>query len=213
MKLLITAATLLAAHAAQAAQITENYPFTPAALITDNNPVATPFLASVTGSTIVSLQSVRVSFELTGDPVGTGFAHDMFASLLRSPVNVPPAITDPAAVLLNQVASFHDGWSVTVRDDAATSLQTATLVSGVLTGNFQGAQSLDGAFGGLGGNADWRFNVADLEAAGQMRLHRWTLTLVGDNGLSAVPEAGTWAAIGAVGTMVFWGWGRARRRD
>ncbi len=183
MKLLAIAAVLLA-PGAHAALITETYPFTPAALIDDNDSVATPFLASITGSTIVSLQAVRVTFELTGAPAGTGFAHDMFASLLRSPVSALPAITDPAAVLLNQVASYHDGWSVTVRDDASTSLQTATLVSGVLSGSFQGAESLNGAFGGLGGNADWRFNVADLEANGQMHLHSWSLTLVGDDGLS-----------------------------
>ncbi len=212
MKLLTIAAVLLA-PGAHAALITEIYPFMPAALIADNDPVATPFLASITGSTIVSLQAVRVTFELTGAPAGTGFAHDMFVSLLRSPVSALPAITDPAAVLLNQVVSYHDGWSVTVRDDAATSLQTATLVSGVLAGNFKGADSLNGAFGGLGGNADWRFNVADLEFNGQMSLHSWSLTLVGDDGLAAVPEAGTWAAVGAVGTILWWGWGRARRRD
>ena len=212
MKLLLTAAALLATPAAHAALITENYPFTPAALIADNEPIATSFLASITGSTIVSLQAVRLTFELTGDPAGTGFAHDMFASLLRTPVGDSPSITDPAAVLLNQVASYHDGWSVTLRDDAVASIQTTTLVSGVLSGNFQANDALNPVFSGLPGNGDWRFNVADLEAGAQMRLASWSLTLVGENGLAAVPEAGTWGALAGVGLALGWSWGRARRR-
>jgi subtilisin-like proprotein convertase family protein len=51
-----------------------------------------------------------------------------------------------------------------------------------------------GAFNGGTGNGDWRLNVGDLAEIGTMRLVSWSLTLTGEDTVSAVPETSTWAA-------------------
>jgi hypothetical protein len=113
---------------------------------------------------------------------------------------------------------------VTLRDAASSDIHSAYLDSGVLTGMFQpdgrliptdpgsARPGLLGIFVGLGGNGDWRLNIGDLHAGGTMELVSWTLTLTGENHLSAVPEASTWTA-GAVMTalLIARGWQRARR--
>lgn len=211
MKLLSSAtATLLATAVAHAALVTETYtPSLSPTAIADNDPVLTPFLLSVTTSAIRSLSEVSVSFELRGLSPDAGWAGDAFASLLKSPVGVVPSVSDPSAVLLNRVgvtagnaAGFsYDGWNITLRDSAATDIHDETLLSGVLTGIFQpdgrlGATDLLRSadldvFTGGDGNGDWRFNVGDLAAGGNLELVSWSLTLTGED---TVPEASTWAA-------------------
>jgi hypothetical protein len=222
MKLLTTtAAALFAFTAARAALVTETYgPNVVNTAIPDNDPVLTSFLHSITTSTILQLTEVAITFELRGTTEDAGWASDMFASLIRSPVGVAPSVSDPSAVLLNQVGISSgelsgfgfDGWNITLRDQAPvgdpslTDIHNESLISGVLTGTFQpdgrvgnaaldpGRTALLGAFNGGTGNGDWRLNVGDLAEIGTMRLVSWSLTLTGEDTVSAVPETSTWAA-------------------
>lgn len=238
MKLLTTAAAaLLAAGTASAALVTETYtPTITTTAITDNDPVLTSFLHSVTTSAILSLSEVTITFELRGTSPDVGWASDLFASLLRSPVGVAPTVSDPSAVLLNRVGVTgsdplgfgYDGWQITLRDQAPvgdpplTDIHNQSLVSGVLTGTFQPdgrtgptdtlRPAMLSAFNGGAGNGDWRFNLGDLAASGTMQLVSWSFTLTGDDTVSAVPEAGTWAAGFGLAALAGATWWRARRR-
>ena len=230
--LLLCAAALLAAVApVRAVIVTETYgPLTPGTLLADNQPVLTPSLQSVNISAILALTKVELTLDLRGPTEGAGFANDLFASLLKSPLGVTPTGSDPAAVLLNRVggtggspAGFgYDGWSVTFSDGAAGGdIHTASLVSGILSGSFEPdgrllpndtlRPAMLGVFTGGAGNGDWRLNLGDLAANGTMRLNSWTLTLTGENGAAAIPEPATWAAglalLGLVGAT--W-WRRGR---
>lgn len=238
MKLLrTTAAALLAAGSASAALVTETYtPTITTTAIADNQPVLTSFLHSVTTSAILSLSEVTISFELRGAGAGLGWASDMFASLLKSPVGVAPTVSDPSAVLLNQVglpdtdpfAFGYDGWNLTLRDQAPpgdpalTDIHNQSFVSGVLTGTFQPdgrigptdtlRPAMLSAFNGGAGNGDWRFNLGDLAAGGTMQLVSWSFTLTGEDTVSPVPEAGTWAAGLGLAALVGGTWWRRQRR-
>ncbi len=226
MKHLLIAAAVLAVGSARAALVTEIY--TPTILTTaiaDNQPVLTSFLTTVNNSAIQALTEISISFELSGTTAGAGFASDIFASLLKSPVGVAPTVSDPMAVLLNRVGITgsdpigfgYDGWNIVLRDSAATDIHGQSLVSGVLTGTFQpdgrsgatdaGRPFLLGTFNGGGGNGDWRLNVGDLAQNGSMQLVGWSLSLTGE-----VPEASTWAAGLAVLGLLGWNCWRARRR-
>jgi hypothetical protein len=209
--LLVTAAT------GRAAIIVENYgPHSVGFEIPDNQAVLTSFLHRITTSDIQSLTEVMISFELTGTTVGSGFASDMFASLLKSPVNTTPTTGDPSAVLLNRVGvsldnplgHAYDGWRVTLSDTASGDIHLAYQASGILTGLYQPDGRIDptdvlrpsllNLFIGGTGNGDWWFNVGDLSSGGTMQLVHWSLTLIGDNtvsvdaGVHAVPEPPTW---------------------
>lgn len=203
-----------------AATVTEIYgPFTPNLDIPDNDPVLTSELVSILGSSITSLTQVEVGLSLVGQPVGQGFAQDMFVSLLKSPVGGPVGLGDPAAVLLNRVPFSHDGWEVTLSDTAADDIHGQTAVGLVLSGTFQpdgrlapgdvARPGMLSVFNGGPGNGDWRLNVGDLEAGGTMRLTGWTLRLTGE---SLIPEPSTWAGGLAVAGMALWAGLRARRR-
>lgn len=234
MKLLTTtAAALLAAASAQAALVTQTFgPTVANTAIPDNEPVLTSSLLRITTSTILQLTEVEISFELRGTAPDAGWASDIFASLLKSPVNIAPSVSDPSAVLLNQVGISsgdpvgfgYDGWSITLKDSATTDIHGHSFVSGVLTGTFQpdgrvGAATLDpartallGAFNGGMGNGDWWLNVGDLAETGTMQLVSWSLALTGEDAVSAVPEAGTWVAAFGMATLAGGKWWRARRR-
>lgn len=230
----VTAVLLATGAGAPAVPITEIYgPNVVNTAIADNDPVLTTFLHRITGSAIVSLTEVQVSFELRGTTDGAGWASDLFASLIKSPVGVDPSMSDPSAVLLNRVGigsgdpvGFgYDGWSITLKDGAAGDIHDHFLVSGVLTGTFQpdgraGDPALDpsrtallGAFNGGLGNGDWRLNVGDLAEVGTMQLMSWSLTLTGDDGAVSVPEGSTWVeGVGALaGLCGAFSW-RSRRR-
>jgi MYXO-CTERM domain-containing protein len=233
MKLLLTAA-LLAASSASAAIVTETYtPTTVPTAIPDDQSALTSFLHSVTTSSILSLTEVTITFELRGTSPGDGWAGDIFASLLKSPMGTPLSITDPSAVLLNRVGSTptddlgfsYDGWQVTLRDQAPVGLPSLTdihheyVLGGVLTGTFQPdgrisptdtlRPALLTVFNGGTGNGDWRFNIGDLAAGGTMQLVSWSFTLSGE---TAVPEASTWAAgLGLAALVGGTLWRRQRR--
>jgi hypothetical protein len=229
MKLLRTsAAALLAAGTASAALVTETYtPSITTTAIADHQPVLTSFLHSVTTSAILSLSEVTITFELRGTAPNDGWASDMFASLLKSPVGVAPTVSDPSAVLLNRAGITgsnplgfgYDGWSLTLQDSAATDIHAVSLISGVLTGTFQPdgrtgptdtlRSGMFSEFNGGAGNGDWRFNLGDLAAGGTMQLVNWSFTLTGED---TVPEASTWAAAGGLVALVGATWWRARRR-
>jgi hypothetical protein len=227
------AAALLAAGTASAALVTETYtPTITPTVIDEEQTVLTSFLHSVTTSAILSLSEVTISFELRGTNPDDGWASDMFASLLQSPVGVAPTVSDPSAVLLNRVgvtagnaAGFgYDGWSITLQDSAAGDIHNESLISGVLTGTFQpdgrvGDATLDpartalmAAFNGGTGNGDWRLNLGDLAGGGTMQLVSWSFTLTGEDTISPVPEAGTWAAGLGLAALAGATWWRARRR-
>lgn len=176
------------------------------------------FHETITDSAIVSLTDVRVGLHLTGRGAG-GFAAEMFVSL-----NQDLSVT---SVLLNRVGVSggnpfgfgYDGWNVDLADaGAGGDIHAASLVSGVLTGEFapDGRTSatsgerlaLLGLFNGRLGNGDWYLNVADLAAGGTMRLESWSLTLTGDNGVAEVPESGSdaagWLTAFVVGVSALW---------
>ena len=216
--LLLAGSTL--SPAAQAAPITETYASGVLDVaIADDQPVLTSFLQRITGSAIVSLTEVVLRLELRAAPDTEGFASDMFASLIRSPVGVLPDGDDPAAVLLNRVGITssdavgfgYDGWDATFLDAAAGDVHLVDLADGALAGEYQPDGRLDatdtvldrpallGVFVGGPANGDWLFNVGDLSAGGTMNLVSWTLTLTGEGDpgpeVTAVPEPSTWAAV------------------
>jgi len=216
-------AVLLATTAIHAASITETYgPFTPGWNITDNSPVLQPFLQSVTTSSILSITEVTVSFELRGTAPNEGFASDLVATLLRSPILTTPTVSDPSTVLLNRVGLTsgdlvgfgYDGWDITLRDGATADIHGAYLMTGILSGAFQpdgrlapndtARPALLGVFNGLAGNGDWRLNVGDLAAGGTMQLVSWSLKLTGEDMASGVPEASSWAAIVVASLASLW---------
>ena len=228
MKLLLCAA-LFAVGSASAATVTETYTPTIATTpIADNQPVLTSFLHRVTTSSILSLSEVTITFELRGTAPGDGWASDIYASLLKSPVGIAPSVSDPTAVLLNRVglpdtnplAFGYDGWNITLQDIAASDIHGQSLVSGVLTGTFQPDGRLNATdtlrpallsgFNGGTGNGDWRFNIGDLASGGTMQLVSWSFTLTGE---SPVPEASTWAAGLGLAALAGGTWWRRQRRN
>jgi hypothetical protein len=183
--------------------------------------VPVTFLQSITDSAIVSLTEVRVGLHLVGRD-GGGFAGEMYVQLNRD--------LSLTSVLLNQVGvdganpfgAPYDGWNVLFADNAAGGdVHVASLVSGVLTGDFApdgrygptdvARPALLNVFQGVSGNGDWRLSVADLELGGTMRLESWSLTLSGSTDIDAVPEASSWAVgFGLLGLAGFGGWQRWR---
>ena len=234
MKLLLTT-VLLAASSASAAIVTETYtPTIVTTAISDNDPLFTSFLHSVTTSAIQSLSEVTITFELRGTAPGDGWASDIYASLLKGPIGTPLSVTDPSAVLLNRVGFTltddvgfsYDGWRITLRDRAplgdppVTDIHDEVLTSGVLTGTFQPDGRLNPTdtlrpaglyvFNGGAGNGDWRFNIGDLASGGTMQLVSWSFTLTGE---SPVPEASTWAAGLGLAALAGGTWWRRQRRN
>ncbi len=162
------------------------------------------FQQTISDSAIVSLTDVRVGLHLVGRGVG-GFAGEMVVSLNKD-LSVTSVLLNRVGVSAGNSFGFgYDGWNVTLADGGiGGDIHEASLVSGILTGEFapDGRTSpasalrpaLLNVFNGGTGNGDWYLSVADVAAGGTMRLESWSLTLTGENGVAAVPEAGTWFA-------------------
>jgi hypothetical protein len=162
------------------------------------------FQQTIADSTIVSLTDVRVGLHLVGRGVG-GFAGELVVSLNKD-LSVTSLLLNRVGVSGGNPFGFgYDGWNVTLADDGAGGdIHAASLVSGILSGEFSpdGRTSpasalrpaLLNVFNGGTGNGDWYLSVADVAAGGTMRLESWSLTLTGENGVAAVPEVGTWFA-------------------
>ena len=231
---LFVATALLGTVGVRADLVTETYgPTTVNTAIPDNNPTLTSFLLSINTSAIQSLTEVVVSFELRGPNPGDGWASDMFASLLKSPLNVAPTGSDPSAILLNRVGITtadplgfgYDGWNITLRDQAPvgdpalTDIHNENPIGTILTGTYEPdgrlaetdtlRPALLSVFLGGSGNGDWRLNIGDLADSGNMQLVSWSLTLTGSDGL---PETGNVAAgFGLAGLVATIAWRRQRR--
>ncbi len=54
---------------------------------------------TVSDSQILSLTDVRVGLRLVGNPPGSGFAGEMFASLIWTPTGSPPNGSRPTSIL------------------------------------------------------------------------------------------------------------------
>jgi hypothetical protein len=177
------------------------------------------FTQIVTDSTIISLTEVRVGLHLVGDPVGQGWAGDMYVSLNRS--------LTATAILLNGVgisefdpAGYgYDGWNVEFWDDAPYGdVHVINPIGSILGGQVAPdgrmlAESLDrpamlSVFVGRAGNGLWNLSVADLGSGGRMRLESWSLTLTGT---TEIPEAvlPMWMW-GLLPGLMLWRWYRSR---
>ncbi len=176
------------------------------------------FQQTITDSAILSLTDVRVGLHLVGRGPG-GFASEMVVSLNKD-LSVTSLLLNRVGVTSGNALGFgYEGWNVSLADGAAGGdIHAASLVSGVLTGEFapDGRTSPTsalrpaqlGLFAGGTGNGAWYLSVADLAAGGTMRLESWSLTLTGENGLVEVPEASTWAAGLALALLGGYGWRR-----
>jgi hypothetical protein len=178
------------------------------------------FLQTISDSSIVSLTRVEIGLNLVGRDVG-GFAGEMFVSLNRN--------LGTSAVLLNQVGvdgvdvfgHGYDGWDVTFADSATNGdIHTAPITTGVREGVWQPDGRLDATtsqrlsllsvFNSASANGEWRLNVADLELGGTMRLVSWSITFVGDDGITAVPESSLMATTAGLGLLGFALWRRRK---
>jgi hypothetical protein len=176
------------------------------------------FSQVIADSSITSLTEVRVSFRLVGDP--DGFASEMYVSLTKDLSLVSVLVNQVGVTDLNPLGFGYNGWDVTLSDLAGEDIHTRSLVSGVLTGDFQpdgrvlgtdtSRPATLGVFLGRTGNGRWDLGVADLFDGGVMRLESWSLTL---KGVSAVPESETGPALAVAGVAfgIFF-WGRRRFR-
>lgn len=181
------------------------------------------FSQTITTSQIVQLTEVKLGLNLAGNPVGNGFASDMFVSLNLN-------FGNQTAILLNQVGlsgsdplgASYDGWNVTFQDSAANGdihiglpAGLDTLLTGIwqpdgrtLPGNTE-RPNLLGVFNGSTGNGDWHLTLADLAPGGAMRLESWSLTLTG----APVPEPETYAVVAGAALLGFAAWRRNRAKS
>lgn len=189
--------------------------------VSDDGNTAGPFEIAVTGSAIQELLKVEVGLSLVGAGNDGGFAGDLMVTLARVlDTGGSPVIT--TSHLLNRIGvgtvnggplgfDYHS-LNVTLSDGApGGDIHTASLVGGVLTGNFEpdGRASANGGardfrlnvFNGQPADGTWQLYVTDLSSGNQMRLESWSLTLTGD---TQVPESSTWAAGLAVLGLAAW---------
>jgi hypothetical protein len=204
--------------------VVESYPFTSLALPVADNGVPLNYGFNLDGtSAITSLTEVQVSMILTGSPVGTGWAGDLFASLNHD-------FSGQTAILLNQVgvnggnAFGHgfSGWQVTFRDGAANGdiHLGQPNVGTILTGTWQadgrlhpldvGRPNQLNVFNGFAGTGNWTLTLADLAPGGTMTLDSFTLTLTGET--AAVPEPAATTAWTAAALLAGGLWMRRQRR-
>ena len=220
--LLVTAVLIAGAGTAHASLFTELHTFNvgaPSGSIPDDLTPVT-FSQTITGSPIFSLTEVRVGLKLVGDPVGQGWAGDLFGSLnLDFGGQTSVLLNRPGVTAGDLLGHSFDGWDIAFRDDAANGdvhLGQPAAPALVLTGAWQPDGRLDpldparpallSVFNAAPGNGLWNLTVADLSGGGAMRLQSWSLTLIGE--AAVVPEPEAWAAIVGSGLA---GYGLVRR--
>lgn len=208
---------------ASAAVVIESYTFTvgsPTGNLRDNGS-SSIFSQTISTSEITSLTEVKVGLHLVGNPVGGGWAGDIFASL-----NVN--FGAQSAVLLNQVGVSggnalgfsYDGWNVVFQDGAAngdihlgqpvapvTILEGTWQPDGRLLPGDSARPNVLGLFNGKVGNGTWSLTLADLNPAGTMSLQDWSLTFTG-LAPDPVPEPEEAALLAGLGLLAFALWRR-----
>jgi subtilisin-like proprotein convertase family protein len=194
---LAAAATLLGG-AASGAVITENYNFTGLGLsVPDGNPAGTLDIRTLS-STIQVIQSVQVTFSLSGS-----FNGDLYA-YVSSESAVSVLLNRVGKTGVNPVGYSDDGFNVTFDDSAANNIhnyQTIVIPAGgaPLTGIWQPdgrnvnpnvvtdatpADSLLSNFIGTSAAGTWTLFVADLSSGEIHTVDSWGLVITGDT----VPE-------------------------
>lgn len=221
----LSLSALLLPRAVSASLYDETYSFTPNVVIPDGNLSGIALSQTISGSSILSLDDVEVTLNLSG-----GLNGDYYVYLVHS----TPGGTG-FSVLLNRVGrtsgqpfGYGDsGLTVTFSGSALNDIHTYQTVTnpggGALTG---GLWSPDGrnvdpanvvtsdartatldSIQGLDANGTWTLFLADVAPLGQGVLVSWELHLQG------VPEPGT-VGVGAVASLwvaTMW-WRRGRRR-
>jgi len=218
----IVGLTLTLASPALASSVTESTTYTPGVTIQDNDLNGTADTHNVTSS-IHSISDVQVTLDIAG-----GYDGDLYAYLLHG--------TTGFAVLLNRTGvngsdafgSFDSGFAVTLSDSAAADIHNAPANGGVLSGTWQPdgravspVDALDttprtallDSFDGMDANGDWTLFIADASPVGISTLDSWTLTITGDNGLTAsAPDSGNSLALLAVSCATLFALGHRYRR-
>lgn len=218
--LVLLLATTLTSHAGLIINeyYSYNYGSTEGAIPDSGSKTFSEFLST---SQIAHLTEVQVCLSLSGNPVGTGWAGDMFVSLNRN-------LGTQTAVLLNQagvtgsdpVGFGHDGWNVTFKDTAANGdihLAQPAEPATILTGLWQPDGRLDPTdtarpamlevFNTTSANTFWHLTIADLSEGGTMTLNNWSITL---SGFTAVPEPQEYVALAGLGLLAFAAWRKTR---
>jgi hypothetical protein len=158
-----------------------------------DNGSPTLFGHSIAGSGITSISQVQVQLTLTGNPVGQGWAGDIFASLNYNYGSQTAVLLNQPGVSGGNPAGFgFDGWTVTFLDGAANGdihLGQPTVPNTILTGIWEPDGRLNATdnarpgllnvFNGLPADGSWTLTLSDLSPGGTMTLNSWSIQMVG----------------------------------
>jgi subtilisin-like proprotein convertase family protein len=214
LKVLATAALVLAATFSQAQSAFTNQTFTSVnTAIPDGNP--TGFASSTNLSGVVgTVTSVTVTLDITG-----GFNGDLYAYLAGPASGFAVLLNRTGITGSNPVGYSDAGFNITLSDGSPNihlyQLDSPTFSGGQLTGTWapdgrnidpqSSGSTFDSAstgtdlssFDGNTANGSWTLFIADMSSGGQATLVSWGLTVV------TVPEPQTWVlAAGGVGVLL-----------
>ena len=196
-------------HASVARAATESFSFNGLSLaVPDGNPAGLANIQTV-NSSIVSINSVEISLNLSGT-----FNGDLYAYLTCSQGSGFSILLNRTGRSSSNVFGYGDqGFNVTLSDAGAADIHiyrnSVTPGAGnPLTGTWQPdgrntdpnlvtdlspRSALLNSFNGLAGSGDWTLFVADMSTGDAHILQNWSLSLTG----TAVPEPGLWQLFGA----------------
>lgn len=163
------------------------------------------FKHSISDSAIYSLNKVEVGLHLAGDPVGSGWASEMFVGINKDLTTSATILNQPGVTTADLLGAGYNGWNVTFSDTGLNGdIQTYLGNYGgpTLTGEWRPAEALS-IFGGAAANGDWLLSVADLNLGGTMRLESWSLTFVGVT--TSVPETDSTVLLLGIGLLAIAG--------
>lgn len=209
LKNLFAASLLSATLITAKAQLSYDSGSLPGGGVPDNGS-PTLFSHTISGSGITSIAEVQVQLSLTGNPVGQGWAGDIFASLNYNFGSQTAILLNQAGVSGGNPAGFgFDGWTVTFLDGAANGdvhSGQPTLPNTILTGIWEPDGRLgptDGArpdllsvFNGLPADGTWTLTLSDLSPGATMTLNGWSLQV------TSVPEPSS-VALAMGGLIIF----------